>query len=113
MKRAAAILLIALLHAGCAGTSSIIVTGAQPSTHIRKTKGASLFWGLIPVAGSIWDARADCPGGVAKIDVSGGGHFIGIYDSYSVDIWCAAPTGQAMGGAGTQNPGAGNVIIVR
>lgn len=113
LKRLVGVVLLAVV--GCAHESSVLVNGAQPGQRVVRSSH-SILWGLIGSDRS-WDPRAQCPNGVAKVDVTGVFSLIGIYSSYDVAAWCVGGPqigqGAAPGtGAPSQNPG-GSVIIVR
>lgn len=109
MRLKSSVLVFALLCAvGCASQSSVMVSGAQPGQYVSKTQ-RSMLWGLI-ASDRTWDPRAQCPNGIAKVDVDGMFSLLGVYASYDVQAWCAA--GPAA--ISTSQPSSpGGVIIVR
>jgi len=100
----------ALLTVGCANLqSSVMVTGLQPGQSVSTKKSAG-FWGLFR-SDNLWDPRAQCPNGIAKVDVTSMFSLLGLYSSYELVASCAAES--PMGQQQSHNPGSGSVIIVR
>lgn len=97
---------------GCAHSSSVLVSGASPGQRVSSTR-RSILWGLIS-SDSMWDPRAQCPNGVAKVEVSDVFSIIGFYASYDVTAWCSANAqGQAQApGYGPPAGGGGSVIVI-
>lgn len=71
---------------GCAHESSVLVSGANPGQHVSSTR-RTFLWGL--ASDAMWDPRASCPNGIAKVDITSIFSIIGIYASYDLTAWCA------------------------
>lgn len=116
--RLTAFALGAMLSASCA--SSVTVSGMQPGQSIQRSK-TYLLYGLVPTSDSNWDPRAECPAGVAKVEMDVGfGRVLlglltmGLITGYDVHVRCGVPpTPTASPSAPGAPPAGGSVIIVR
>lgn len=92
-----ALALLVGLTTGCF-RHTVMVTGAQPATSTERWQHFLIF-GLVPLSDT-WDARTDCPSGIAKVESSMqlgnvllSAITMGVYGSETLKVWCAAPGG--------------------
>jgi hypothetical protein len=77
-----------LIPTACAHKSSVLVSGANLGQHVSTTH-RTFLWGF--ASDAMWDPRASCPNGIAKVDVTSIFSMLGVYASYDLVAWCAAP----------------------